>query len=227
MGTMINPEAFDQWGAVAAAQARGSSAVENGCMVTFYTRPKVQDRQSEIDGVVVVTDRLYCRVITPHDNKTRIDRPSNKADPGKYPAAWAAYQKGIEGMANGTQLSAMTWVTPAQQAVLKFLEVTTVEQLAELGPANRKRVGQGAVALVAKAKQALEGDDAAFQELRGENVELRDTLAAMSGRLQALEGGMQAGPEQPEPVQAPVPAPVAAEAPKRRPAGRPKRAAAA
>lgn len=148
--------------------------------VMFETRA-VEDRAASIESGMYKAKDVDYALITPHGSRDQIDREvaewfeylAGEVKSERFPPAWlkaykAAYAEWKEGKATpltGTPVANWPILSPAQVKLLQDLHVLTVEVLADANEETMRRMGMGAVALVAKAKEWV------AQSKQGVNVE--------------------------------------------------------
>lgn len=199
MNTLMETTAhdLDAWAGIAAAQAAGGTAVdEKGVIATFYERHKHNEAKSLVVGSVVMEPHIYVKIVTPADLKNVPDRPvaADGSDFARFPAAYARYKARETGLGGGTPLRDMVWMRPEALARLKVLKIVAVEQLANVSDDMAKKIGMGARIMITKAKQQLEGDDVAIQDLRRENATATQALESMKTELSELKAYMKTLP---------------------------------
>jgi len=100
--------------------------------VEFYTREVEDERQSKIYGRRILKAVPFCRKRAMGDSRTVWDAPVSMADKQRWPAQWAAYEKGEEEMVIGTPLDAWPLISREARITLKNWGFKTVEQIAEV-----------------------------------------------------------------------------------------------
>lgn len=150
----------------------------------------------------------FVEIMFPGDARTVVDRHVKDDDKMRWPKQWAAYESGEAFKADGFPLEQWPELS-ADEGVIRDLNhkrIYTVEQLANVSDQNLANIGLGARALVAKAKAFVEvrKDSAAvtkyaeqYEQVKAENLLLKDQLATMAARLQALEDSKEADEDKP------------------------------
>ena len=166
-----------------------------------FFRDKMQNNfRSEQEGRPVYDDVEKVEIIIPGMTQSIAVERVNEGHKMRWPQHYAAFQKGLEPVHDGTPLEEWPPLSPAQVANLKALQVHTVEQLANITDTAIQKIGMGARDLKAKAgawlDQAQSG--AALSKALAENAQLRaqldtmkenhDQLAAAVARLTAQAG---------------------------------------
>lgn len=110
------------------------------------------------------------------------------------PIIWQALQKPYEAWKagqdepiDGTPLEAWPGVTRGQVAHFKLLNIRTVEELAGVNDATMDRLGLGARALVARAKDFVANKNSGVTALAAQKAELEERLLSMMSRVEELE----------------------------------------
>lgn len=148
----------------------------------------------------------FVEIMFPGDNKTVVNRQVKDEDKIRWPGQWQAYEAGEAFKIDGFPLEQWPELS-ADEGLIRDLNskrIYTVEQLAAVSDQNLGNIGLGARALVAKAQAFVEvrKDSAAVskyaaqaEQALAENALLREQLAAVNARLQAIE---DAGDEKPK-----------------------------
>jgi hypothetical protein len=98
-------------------------------------------------------DQVWVKIINKGDPKSIMDRPKRKEDEARWPAQWAAWQKGEEAPLNGIPLKEYPALSPAQVKNCQALNIRTVEDLANFPDGQIDRIkGQGYAMKKAAAK---------------------------------------------------------------------------
>lgn len=163
--------------------------------VMFETRA-VEDRAASIESGMYKAKDVDFALITPHGSRDQIDREvaewfeylAQEVKSERFPAAWlkayrAAYAEWKEGRStplDGTPVANWPVLSPAQVKLLQDLKILTVEVLANANEETMRRLGMGAVSLVAKAKEWV------AQSVTGRNVEQTVALQQQVTDLQAI-----------------------------------------
>lgn len=140
----------------------------------------------------------FVEIIFPGDSRTIVDRQVKEDDKHRWGRQWQAYQAGEECKAEGFPLEQWPRISADQGAIrdLNYKHIYTVEQLASVTDQNLPNIGLGARELVAAAKafievkkdtDAVERYAAQYEQIKGENQLLRDEIASLANRLQAME----------------------------------------
>ena len=165
-------------------------------LVKFYSHPRMDQTKSAEAGRPIYKDTDYIQIMTPGNKDSIVIRPVTEIDRNRFPEHYRKYkaredQEAIE----GTLLSEWPAVTRGQVAELQYLNIRTVEQLANVSDANSQNV-MGIQILRQKAQNYLE---------TSERQAAADTIAALQARLDALENSTVAAdvpretsPENPE-----------------------------
>lgn len=161
--------------------------------VEFFTKPVEQLAESREKGRPIYKDEEYVRITFPADSKRELVAPAHEMHyvphakeqmtyAQRFQGSYEAFAESCEDFIAGTPLVALGGqLTEARIAELKALKINTIEQLAGLPDAARKRIGMGALELQEKAKSFLEtaGDVAKTTALENELAELRAQIAGM------------------------------------------------
>ena len=140
----------------------------------------------------------FVEIMFPGDNKTVVNRQVKDDDKMRWPGQWQAYEAGEAFKIDGFPLEQWPELSSDEGMIrdLNTKRIYTVEQLASVSDQNLANIGLGARALVAKAKAFVDvrKDSAAvtryaeqYEQIKGENLLLKEELAKMAARLQSVE----------------------------------------
>jgi hypothetical protein len=165
--------------------ARGNmNAGDELLLVKFYYEPKLDHDKTETEGRPIYKDVVFIDIRQPGNRDGGIVRPATKDDVNRFPVHYQKFMSRQDQQAvEGTILSAWPGVTRSQVEELKFFNITTVEQLANLSDSNTGNI-MGLVTLKQKAKAYLEASkgNATAEALVAANKRI-DELTAMVERL--------------------------------------------
>ena len=161
-------------------------------LVKFYYK-NVQDKAaSKREGRPIYKEKEYIDIKLP-GSRDGAARPASPADKSRFQAHYEAFKARVELPTEGTPLAEWPQITSSLVEEMSFMNIKTVEQLAELNDGLAGRF-MGALNLKEKAKQWL---DRAKQELTAESLqhELADRdkrLADMQLQLNELMARLEA-----------------------------------
>lgn len=172
----------------AMAMGEGNKADEK-LFVQFLLHPHPDPVESEKQNRPVFKDTEYVRIIVPGDKTSIVFRPVWDRDKQRFPRHYQMFKNGINEQVVGTPLNIVPWLTKAQVEEMKYFNIRTVEQLA-----NMPDSGAGSVpafhTLKRKANEflmAAQGRDERVEELQAKLAERDEQMKAMMERLTALE----------------------------------------
>ena len=102
--------------------------------VFFYMGTLRDDAQSIEQGRPIFRDTEYCKIFVPGDRNHVIDQPATPRDRQRFPKQYERFKAGQleEQQLVGTRLSEWPLLTRAQVEELHYMQIRTVEQLAEV-----------------------------------------------------------------------------------------------
>ena len=185
--------------------------------VTFEIRA-VEDRAASIEAGQYVSKDIAYAIITPQGSKDRIERIADEwfqhlaeqVQQGRFKMEWlrtfkdnyALWKEGQEVPESGTSVRNWPAASPAQVDAMLRVHLRTIEDVASANEEAIGRLGMGGRMLQQKAREWLSAssnvgrvaEEATALKVRNEeleksNKEMREQLAALSARLEALEGG--------------------------------------
>jgi hypothetical protein len=101
----------------------------------------------------------------------------------RFPEQYAAFKRGEEVAQSGTPLEMWPWLNTPQVRHLKYLNIFSVEQLAEASDGVIGNIGMGGRTLVKQAKAWLEAAQTGSAPVK--TIEENESLKAENARLQA------------------------------------------
>ncbi len=166
-------------------------------LVRFYLRSLQNEQKSEEAGRPIFEDVEYISIRVPGNKNSSIERPIRKDDLERFPRHYQAFKNREEAVVEGTPLESWPGVTRSQVEELRFFNVHTVEQLAEISDSNAQNF-MGIQLLRTRAKTFLEAAKenannekmAAELASRDEQIAaLQNTVSEMAEELKALRTG--------------------------------------
>lgn len=163
-------------------------------LVKFYMRP-IQDMNKTLEaGRPIFVDTEMVRIMVPGDKENIIDREASQIDKRRFAASYAAFKQGDAEQVIGTPLESWPLITRSLVEELRYFNIRTVEQLANLRDdvAHRMMNGvsmkQSAAAFLLAAKESapiarmteeLRQRDETITRLQKAHEELSARVAAM------------------------------------------------
>jgi hypothetical protein len=162
----------------------------------FFLKAVRQGFKSEQDGRDIFEDVEFVRIITPGNMRSIPEEPVADEHRARWPRQYDAFKRGMDDPTEGTPLSQVAFITPAQVRMLAALNVKTVENLANVGDGELQNLPLGGRDLRQKAQAFLENaqtnaplerERAAREAAEAEVNRLKGQLADLADRLEALE----------------------------------------
>lgn len=154
--------------------------------VRFENRPCKDDEKSEKEGRPIFKDVVYIEIHTPGDRDNILLRPMTKLDEKRFEERFEKWKKmQADETMEGMPLSEWPAMPKSTLYEMRFFNIYTVEQLAELSDTHSKKFRELAV----WRKRAIEYLDvaargAAASKLSAEKDALEKRLAAQDNALQ-------------------------------------------
>lgn len=160
-------------------------ALDKKLYVQFRVEPILNRSKSAEAGRAIFDAIDYIKIFVPGDKNTVIDTPVTPEYQIRFKEKYEAFKAGKEMAPSGTPLEMWPQMTVTQVAELKAMNVSTVEQLADMPDQLAQKI-MGSHSLRQKAKAFLEASlsDAANTKLQAE-LEKRDN------EIQLLKSQMQ------------------------------------
>ena len=145
--------------------------------VVFHRGYEVNEAKSVEAGRPVHDDIDLCTIRVPGQRDSVVHKVDHSLKQ-RFPRQWAAYQANADQAGSGTILSELPWLTPAQVADLRAVNVRTVEQLADM-PDSNAHVMMGFHGLKQRAQAYLDAAKGAAPMLKLQaELESRDAQIA-------------------------------------------------
>jgi hypothetical protein len=145
-----------KYGETEMALASGRNTGDETLLVRFYLKPWQNQAKSKLEGRPIFEELEHIEIRVPGNKSNIIMRPATDRDKNRFPEHYRKFkaredQEAVE----GTLLSEWPGVTRGQCEEMKFFNIRTVEQLANMADSNAHNV-MGIQALKAKATRYLE-----------------------------------------------------------------------
>lgn len=165
---------------------------DSNLLVRFFKHPRKNEARTKEEGREIYEEQDYVQIMQPGNKDSIISRPATPRDKQRFAEHFAKYQaretesEHIE----GTLLSEWPALNRAQVEELKFLNIHTVEQLANVADSNAQNI-MGIQLLKQKAATYLEtAKDTAVAEAladaKAENEELRSQVSDLAMKVELL-----------------------------------------
>ena len=159
---------------------------DQGVNVEFYTDSVPSDYQTVAAGHPVFVEKPFVRIIIPGSQNTIIEVPVDDTHKRRFPIQWAKFSAGEKnGDMTGWKLESWPAINSAQVKTLKYMNIFTVEQLAEISDGAAQAVGMGAMELKTRAKAAVAAakGNAQVEAQAVENKRLSDELETLKAMV--------------------------------------------
>ncbi len=161
---------------------------DENLFVKFYMGSVEDKLASERAGHPIHVEKPFVTINVPGDPHNVIDQVAKPFYQQRFEDEWRAFQANQGQQIEGWLLKTWPVVNAAQVKNLEYLNVFTVEQLANLTDTQCQKVGMDASTLRAKAKAAIDAarDGAATAAQAAENQRLSDELEALKAQIAAM-----------------------------------------
>ena len=160
--------------------------------VRFVRQERLNESKSRTEGRPFFEECDYIEIRQPGNKDSVIKRPVRESDKNRFPRHWQAYQNRMsdDEILQGTPLTEWPAMTRSQVEELRFLNIRTVEQLAEVSDSNT----QGFMGLSLLKKKAAAYLDAAketalaeaYASVKEENASLKADMAKLAQKVELL-----------------------------------------
>jgi len=166
---------------------------DSGLWVEFYYRAVKNEKRSLEAGYAVFENKEYVKILAAGDKTKNWDRPVRKVRDGqapsdleRFPRQWAAFQSQQTQNVDGLPLEEWPGLSPADVAMLKSVNIQTVEQLAAMGDHSLTFMGARGYRDKAKAYLEKAKDGAASLKWAKEKQEMQDQIDALKNQMQGF-----------------------------------------
>lgn len=160
--------------------------------VVFFNGAVVNDAKSLEAGRPIHDDVEMVKIIIPgqRDSVVAYATPDYQY---RFPKQWAQFKNNKEQVGSGTPLSELTWMTAAQVADLKAMNVHTVEQLAGISDAQAHSF-MGFHGLKQRAETYLEAarGNAPLVKMQAALEDRDEQIAALQAQINQIMAAQQA-----------------------------------
>lgn len=161
--------------------------VEDRVYAEFYFKPVKNSAESLKQGRDIYEDKPHIKILIPGDKDNTVERPVRPQDKTRFPRQWQAFELREDQTREGTLLSEWAAISRSMVEELKYFNVHTVEDLANMPDVSVGKI-MGGYALKQKAADYLEDASlrAPYEQLRADNEVLRNELEAMKAQIAEL-----------------------------------------
>lgn len=165
--------------------------MDKSLLVKFYMKTVPDQAATEEAGRPMFKDVEYIDIRVVGKKNGGVARPARPHDFERFPQHYAMFKNRIEAPVEGTPLSEWPVIARSTVETLAFMNVKTVEQLAELSDTYCSQI-MGGHGFKDKAKKFLAYADEVKVEtdkiaLKEENEQLRADMAEMKAQIEALQ----------------------------------------
>ncbi len=173
-------------------------------LVKFFWHPEQDAEATAKEGRPIFVEKEYIQIQVPGQKDNIVVQPAFQEDKDRFPRHYAAFKNKDEMPVIGTPLEQWPRITRAQVEELRYFNILTVEQLAELSDANAqnfraiqalKREAKAYVdeakgnAPLAKMAEELEARDNEIASLRQQMMEMMNDLKELREGGDAVPDG--------------------------------------
>ena len=116
---------------------------DSGLFVEFYWREVKNEAKSLAEGRPIFESKEYIKIMAAGDKTKNWDRPVQKTSNGtapsdldRFPRQWAMFQRQEVQVTEGTPVTEWPQITRADAAMLKSMNIHTIETLAAMSDTN-------------------------------------------------------------------------------------------
>lgn len=177
-----------------AQENRGPGPGDEKLVVMFHLHPHPDPEASAKEGRPMFKEKTYVTIMVPGDKNNIVRRPAWDRDFERFPQQYTRFKNNESQQQHGTPIETVAWLTRAQCEELKFFNVRTLENLANI-PDHTAGKFMGINKLRQKARDAIErakqdAPAAALQEavrVRDERIgQLDAQVKTLATQIEAL-----------------------------------------
>lgn len=170
----------------------GRYAHDDVLLVKFFYHPRLQQTKSEEAQRPIYEDEAYIQIMQPGNKDSIVIRPAMEMDKQRFPDHWKKFlARDDQDSVQGTLLEEWPGITRSQVEELKFFNIRTVEQLAQISDSNAQNI-MGIQMLKSKAETYLENSEkeALASDLAKKDEQIAELLARME-RMEKHTDGLE------------------------------------
>lgn len=163
-------------------------AGDNHLWVQFNMEPMADDAETAKEGRPIFREVEHIKIMQPGNKESIVIRPVTEMDKARFRQQYENWKAGNKEVLEGTPLEHWPRVTRAQVEELKFFNVRTVEQLANMSDANAQKF-MGIATLRKLAREDVQrGKEGAMSSQMLEALQAKDNqIAALQDALAGLQ----------------------------------------
>jgi hypothetical protein len=156
-------------------------------LVRFFMLPRQNEVKSKEEGRAVFEDLEYVEIRQPGNKLSAVVREARDMDKSRFPEHYRRFlARESQTSASGTPLAEWPMITRSRVEELKFINVHTVEQLAEVADVHAGQF-MGMQNLKRQAQEWLSSHTSDMAEAMAAIAELKAQIAALQGAEPELE----------------------------------------
>ena len=160
-----------------------STRVDEQLLVRFFHKGRQDAAATKAEGRPIFREVEYVEIRVPGQRDVQACRPATYADKQRFPLHYEKFKQRIEAPVDGTPLAEWPHISRSQAEELSFMNVKTVEQLANLNDNFASRL-HGGHSLKRRAGEWLQEADTT--KLIAEKAALEKRLADMEAKMNDL-----------------------------------------
>ncbi len=112
---------------------------DENLFVKFHIKPLQSKGKSVIEGRPIFEDQEYVSIMVPGNKTSIVDRPARQTDRDRFPKHYAAFKANEGDLLEGTPLEQWPQISRSQVEELRYFNVRTVEQVAQMADAQAQQ----------------------------------------------------------------------------------------
>lgn len=171
-------------------QSEKQRDLDKSLLVKFFIKPVQDHEATSREGRPIFKDVEYVDIRIPGKKSGGVARPARVTDLERFPEHYRRFKNRQEMPQDGTPLAEWPPISRSMVEQLAYLNIKTVEQLAELNDNHCSQI-MGGHTFKQKAKDFLEyadkvKDETQVADLKRENAELREQMAELQEQMQSI-----------------------------------------
>ena len=174
-----------------------TAEADKNLLVRFFYKERPDKTKTAEEGPPAFKEVAYLEIRAAGHMDVQVCRPASETDKQRFPNHYKAFMDRVEAPVEGMPLSEWPQVTRTQAEQLSFLNIKTVEQMANVSDTNISNFA-GGYALRDKAKKWLEVAD--VESVLKEKADLQATIEKLQAQVAELVAATSAKTATPDEV---------------------------
>lgn len=154
-------------------------------LVRFSLEPMLNEEKSANEGRPIYEECEFVTIMVPGDRDNIVCRAVNEQDRQRFPQQYAHWKNTGQQAETGTPINAAPWLNKAQVEELRYFNVRTIEQLANLSDAHASKfMGVQVLKQKAQAYLAAAAGGAPLEKMQSELNKRDNEIATLKKMIE-------------------------------------------